>query len=214
MILRNFLFLIIIMGLGGCNALYYQAMEKAGVHKRDIMVDRVKEARDIQNEAKQQFLSAMEQFKKVVNFKGGDLEKEYNRLNATLQKSESKAAEVRSRIRGVEDVSDALFDEWKSELKQYSSETLRESSRQKLDATKRKYAVLIQAMKRAEAKLEPVLVPLRDHVLFLKHNLNAKAIAGLGEELVSVQTNVDKLVREMESAIAHADAFLAILKVE
>ena len=74
--------------------------------------------------------------------------------------------------------------------------------------------MLIQAMKRAEAKLEPVLVPLRDHVLFLKHNLNAKAIAGLGEELVSVQTNVDKLVREMENAIAHADAFLAILKVE
>jgi len=69
-------------------------------------------------------------------------------------------------------------------------------------------------MKRAEAKLEPALVPLRDQVLFMKHNLNARAIAGLSEELISVQTNVDKLVKDMESAIAEADAFIASLQSE
>ncbi len=67
-------------------------------------------------------------------------------------------------------------------------------------------------MKKAEAKLEPVLVPLRDQVLFMKHNLNAKAIAGLSNELVSVQTNVDKLVRDMDIAIAQADKFIAALQ--
>lgn len=108
----------VILGLGGCSTVYYGTMEKLGVHKRDIMVDRVKAARDTQNEAKQQFLTAMEQFKSVVNFKGGDLEKEYNKLNATLQKSESEAAAVRDRISAVENVSDALFSEWRSEIKQ------------------------------------------------------------------------------------------------
>jgi hypothetical protein len=43
----------------------------------------------------------------------------------------------------------------------------------------------------------------------MKHNLNARAIAGLSEEVVSVQANVDRLVREMESAITQADAFIA-----
>ena len=204
----------LIIGLSSCSTMYYGTMEKMGVHKRDIMVDRVKEARESQNEAKQQFLTAMEQFKSVVNFQGGDLEKEYNKLNATLQKSESKAVDVRNRISAVEDVSDALFREWSSEIKQYNSDTLRISSQRKYDVTKKKYTELIKVMKKAESKLEPALAPLRDQVLFMKHNLNARAIAGLGKEVIRVQTNVDQLVREMESAIAQADVFIVALQKE
>jgi hypothetical protein len=48
----------------------------------------------------------------------------------------------------------------------------------------------------------------------MKHNLNARAIAGLSGELISVQTNVDKLVRDIERAIAQADAFIASLQGE
>jgi septal ring factor EnvC (AmiA/AmiB activator) len=212
--IRLLVLLAIVLGLSGCSTMYYGAMEKLGVHKREIMVDRVKAARDTQKEAKEQFLTAMEQFKSVVNFQGGDLEKEYNKLNATLQRSESKAADVRNRIRSVEDVSEALFSEWRSEIKEYNNETLRKSSQRKYDVTKKKYTELIKAMKRAEAKLEPALAPLRDQVLFMKHNLNARAIAGLSDELISVQTNVDKLIRDMESAIAQADAFIASLQAE
>lgn len=203
-----------LLGLSGCNTLYYGAMEKVGVHKRNIMMDRVKEARETQAEAKKQFLTAMEQFKSVVKFKGGDLEKEYNTLSAALQKSESEAAAVRRRIRSVEDVSDALFKEWRGEIKQYSSETLRRSSQEKYDITISKYNELIRAMKAAEARLEPVLVPLRDQVLYLKHNLNAKAVAGLRDELAEVQINVDSLIRDMDLAIAQADTFIAALKQE
>ena len=212
--IRLLVLIAIILGLGGCSTAYYGAMEKLGVHKRDIMVDRVKEARDSQNEAKKQFLTAMEQFKSVVNFKGGNLEKEYNKLNETLQESEAKAEDVRNRISAVEDVSDALFSEWRAEIKQYTSDTLRRSSQAKYEATKKKYAELIKAMKKAEAKLEPALAPLRDQVLFMKHNLNARAIAGLSNEVFSVQTNVDKLVSDIESATAQADAFIASLQAE
>ncbi len=208
------IFAAIILGLSGCSTISYGTMEKLGVHKRDIMVDRVKAARDTQNEIKEQFLTAIEQFKSVVNFQAGDLEKEYNKLNATLQKSESNAAEVQNRIQAVEDVSEALFSEWRSEIKQYTSDTLRKSSQQKYDVTKKKYTELIKAMKRAEGKLEPALVPLRDQVLVMKHNLNARAVAGLGKELISVQTNGDRLVRDMETAIAEADAFISSLNAE
>lgn len=210
--IRLFVFAVMLLGLCGCSSMYYGTMEKLGVHKRDIMMDRVKDARDAQNEAKEQFLSAMDQFKSVTAFRGGDLEKEYNKLNATLNKSESQATAVRDRISAVEDVSDALFKEWRGEIKQYSSDVLRKSSQQKYDITVAKYKELMKSMKRAEAKLEPVLVPLRDQVLYLKHNLNAKAIAGLSDELVSVQTNVDSLIRDMDIAIAQADMFIDELK--
>ena len=204
----------IIVGLSSCSTVYYGTMEKIGVHKRDIMVDRVEEARDTQQEAKEQFLTAMEQFKSVVNFQGGDLEKEYNRLNATLKRTETEAANVRNRIDAVVDVSDALFSEWRAEIKQYTSDSLRKSSQRKYDMTKQKYTELIKAMKRAEAKLEPALAPLRDQVLFMKHNLNARAIAGLSGELTTVEANVDRLVRDMETAITEADRFIAALQAE
>lgn len=192
----------------GCQTAYYATMEKFGVHKRDIMVDRVKEARNTQEAAKQQFVNALEQFKSVVQVPGGNLEAKYNKLNTVLQKSEADAAAVRSRIRSVEDVSEALFKEWRAELRQYADPKLRSLSEQKLDRTREKYEQMIGAMKNAEARLEPALVPLRDQVLYLKHNLNAEAIASLGGELDTVQLNVDRLIREMEAAIAEADQFI------
>lgn len=204
----------LILALVGCSSVYYGTMEKLGVHKREIMVDRVKAARDSQNETKEQFQTAMAQFKSVVRVQGGDLERKYQQLKAALEKSENGATEVRERINGVEDVSRALFSEWREEIKLYSSTNLRAASQRQYDTTRQKYQELIKAMKKAEAKLEPALIPLRDQVLFMKHNLNARAIAGLRSELVSVQSNVDKLVREMESAIARADAFIAALQAE
>jgi len=204
--LRTTFIAVLILCLTACSSVYYGAWEKLGVHKREIMVDRVKKARETQNETKAQFLSALEQFK------GGDLEKEYDKLNTTLKKSQSKANAVRKRIRSVENVSEALFREWDAEITQYSSDTLRKVSKEKYDLTKLKYAELIRAMKKAESRLEPALVPLRDQALFMKHNLNAKAIAGLSEELVRVETNIDQLVKEMESAIAQADSFIASLQ--
>lgn len=204
--------ILIIVSLWACSTAYYGAMEKLGVHKRDIMVDRVESARDAQKETKAQFLSTMEQFKSVVDFKGGDLEKEYNKLKGALERSEDKAEEVRDRIQAVEDVSEALFNEWRAELKQYTSDTLRRSSQRKYNQSKKRYTTLIAAMKRAEAKLEPALAPLRDQVLFLKHNLNARAITGLNAERLNVETNVESLIRDMEKAIAQADQFIATLQ--
>jgi predicted nucleic acid-binding Zn-ribbon protein len=205
---------VLLLGLGACSSLYYGTWEKLGVPKRKIMVDRVKEARDTQNETKQRFLSAMEQFKSVVEVKGGDLEKQYEKLRGTLKKSESGADAVRKRIRSVESVSEALFKEWRKEIDLYSGETLRAASQKNYDLTKGKYEALIAAMKKAESKLEPALVPLRDQVLFMKHNLNARAVSGLSEELARVETNVDQLVQEMESAVAEADKFIASLQAE
>lgn len=112
------------------------------------------------------------------------------------------------RIASVEDVGEALFKEWEAELGQYSNAQLRRSSQQKLAETRLEYDQLIRSMRRAEAKIDPVLSAFRDQVLFLKHNLNASAIASLKNELSVVETDVASLIREMEAAIAEADGFI------
>lgn len=205
---------VCLMALVGCQSAYYGALEKVGIHKRDLMVDRVKDARDAQEETKEQFKSALEQFTSVVNVKGGDLEKKYNKLNDVYEECEDKADLVHSRIAKVEDVSEALFDEWEDELDLYSSPRLREDSKRKLEQTRRDYERLIRAMKRAEKKIQPVLVAFRDQVLYLKHNLNAQAISSLKNELVNIEGNVAGLVSEMEASIKEAEQFIEALRNE
>ena len=209
---RLFLLCALLLPLGGCQTAYYGTMEKLGIHKRDILADRVEDARDSQQEAKQQFKSALEQFSALTHFDGGDLEAVYNDLNDEFEQSEEAAEAVQSRITAVEDVAEALFSEWQDELSLYSNQKLRSSSEQKLRATKRKYSQLLTAMQRAEKKIKPVLDVFRDQVLFLKHNLNAQAISSLKSELRSVESNVASLVAAMEKSIGEADAFIRSLE--
>ena len=53
-------------------------MEKVGIHKRDIMVDRVEAAKAMQEEAQEPFKSALEEMIALINFDGGELEEQYN----------------------------------------------------------------------------------------------------------------------------------------
>ena len=71
---------------------------------------------------------------------------------------------MRDRIASVENVSDALFEEWTAELKQYSSAALRQKARSS-SPNAQSVCPLIKAMKRAEGKMDPVLAKLEDHVL-------------------------------------------------
>jgi septal ring factor EnvC (AmiA/AmiB activator) len=206
--------LVMSLLLCGCGRMYYSTMDRLGYHKREMLVDRVQDARDAQEEAKQQFQSALEEFTAVTRFQGGDLEKLYNRLKDQLDRSESKAQAVSKRIEDVERVGEALFKEWESELDQYSSAELRRLSEDKLRQTRLRYARLVAAMRSAEMKIEPVLTAFRDQVLFLKHNLNARALASLQNELTSIETDVAGLVREMEASIAEANAFIETMNRE
>lgn len=204
--------LLSMLALTSCQTPYYAAMEKVGVHKRDILIDRVEQGKEAQQEAKEQFASALERFSALTDFDGGSLQVTYDRLNRELERSEKRAAEVSSRIDAIEDVSKALFREWAQEIDEYQNESYRRISEEQLEQTRDRYDELIRVMKRAEASIAPVLVTFRDQVLFLKHNLNAQAIASLGEQSVLLKSDVTALLQEMEASIAEADAFISSMQ--
>ncbi|MCG9691420.1 DUF2959 domain-containing protein [Vibrio sp. Isolate22] len=200
-----------IFTLTGCQSAYYSAMEQVGYHKRDIMVDRVEDAKESQQGAQEEFTSALEALSSLTNFSGGDLEDMYNKINDKYQDSEKAAQNVTDRIAAIEDVSDALFEEWQAELDLYTSDSLRRSSEQKLRETKSSYQTMLSAMKRAEKKMDPVLNTLRDNTLYLKHNLNASAVGSLQGEFMSLEKDIAYAIKQMNAAIAESDKFLAQL---
>ena len=195
--------------LVGCSGTYYRAMEQVGVHKRDIMVDRVAAARDSQAAAQEQFKSALEQFSSVVALEETDLKKAYDRLDDEYQHCADAAAEVSARIKKVEQVAAALFAEWRQEIKQYHNQAYARSSRKQLETTEQRYDEMITRMHQAEKTMTPVLTIFYDNVLFLKHNLNAQAIGSLQGEFANLAVEIDKLVARMSEAIEASNRFIA-----
>lgn len=202
----------LVLLLAGCSSAYYGAMEKMGIAKRDILADRVEKTREAQADAKQQFADALQRFLAVTKTDGGDLQKKYDELNREFQRSESRAKEVRERIASVEDVATALFREWQQELGQYTSPTLKADSQRQLDATRRRYDGLLAVMKRAANRMDPVIATFRDQVLYLKHNLNARALAQLDSTNRSLEADIARLISDMETSIREAETFIKELK--
>ncbi|MFK8046998.1 MAG: DUF2959 domain-containing protein [Halioglobus sp.] len=210
--MRFFILVSCITLLSACQSAYYGAAEKIGYHKRDILVDRVEDSREAQQEAEEQFQSALEQLSLLVNFDGGDLEDIYEDMNEEYEEAEEAADEVRSRIKAIENVAKALFSEWEDEIEQYSSNRLKADSRQKLAETQKRYQGMIVVLHKSERKMDPVLSALKDNVLYLKHNLNARAVASLKVEFKSIESDIDILIQEMRKAIASSDEFIASMK--
>lgn len=198
--------------LVACSNMYYNAMERLGYEKRDILVTRVERSRDAQADAQETFRNALERYQSVVDTADTDLRSKYEEVLAAYDDSEDAAANVRRRIADVEDVADDLFDEWEDELDRYTNQDLRASSERQLQQTREQYQRLIERMRQTEERMDPVLRAFEDQMLYLRHNLNAQAIGALEGELARMRDDVDSLIDNMEASIAESEAFIQRLR--
>ena len=201
-----------VLNLTGCSTAYYAAYEKFGVYKRDLLKKRVIEARDDQKAAQAQFKDALTRLKEITKFDGGNLEKTYNSLKGEYDDCAKQAETVHKRIRDVESVAADMFGEWDKENAQISTPSLRSASRQQLVDTKQRYEELHNALVSAEETMTPVLRQFNDYVLYLKHDLNAQAVASLKGEATNITTEITRLIEQMNNSIARADEFVKGMK--
>ncbi|NRA82456.1 MAG: DUF2959 domain-containing protein [Gammaproteobacteria bacterium] len=209
--LRLLLSIIVVISLGGCQTVYFDAMEKMGIAKRDILVDRVEDARDAQTEVQEQFNSALEELTVLINFDGGDIQGAYDALSDQYEASKSAADNVSNRIGKIESVADALFEEWQEEIEQYNNANFKRNSQKQLRDTQNSYAKLLRSMRRAESKMSPVLSSLKDNVLYLKHNLNARAISAISIEFKGLKQEIQSLINEVNKSITESNQFIAAM---
>lgn len=209
---RIFGSLLLLLTITGCQTTYYDALEKVGIPKRELMIKRIESTQEAQQDVQKQFQSALDQFQSIVVFNGGNLEELYKKLNREYEDSVSAADKVNSRIQSIQHVSEALFDEWQEELNLYSSASLRSASARKLNETKRQYQRMITSMEKSAKRMQPVLDVFQDQVLFLKHNLNAQAISSLKGEFAGVKREIDQLITQMERSIAESQRFVEQLR--
>ena len=209
--LRLLVTMFLALSLFGCQTVYFDAMEKMGFAKRDILVDRVEDARDAQAEVQQQFKSALEELSSLIEFDGGDVQQAYDALSDQYQSSQDAADNVTNRIDKIETVADALFDEWQQEIELYSNPKFKRNSQIQLRDTQNSYSKLLRSMRRAEQKMQPVLSSLKDNVLYLKHNLNARAINAIRIEFKGLKQEIKLLINEVNKSITESNTFIAAM---
>lgn len=186
----------------------YSAYEMVGVQKRDLFKKEARHVKDDQQEAGESFKDALDTLKDVYGFEGGNLEKEYRKLNAAYEKAQKRADEVHQSTAKMDTVAQDLFTEWKKEISEMTSSDLRHKSSATLAETQKKYRDFFSSLKKSEAGMDPVLARFRDQTLYLKHNLNAKAIAGLKGESLRIQGDIEALMKDLNESIRQADEFI------
>jgi len=209
--MKKLLLILLVINLSACETtqnIKYSALEKVGIHKRDILVDRIKDTSAAQENTKKEFKSAYLELASLVNVDDGGLEKKYIKLKKAVENSETRADALQERIERVDNIANALFSEWTEELSQYQNANLKRISAKNLATTKQRYAVIYQKMQNSYNKVIPVLHVLQDNTLYLKHNLNARAVSGLSSEVVSVESKVTELIRQMEISISESKQFI------
>lgn len=204
-------YLKIFLNKGMRHAVYRGRESLLGHHKRDMVVVHVDQACTSLTESRDQFIDALEKFKTIVAMDDSPLEQRYTQLKRQYDLCRAKSDEVTRRIEMIEEISEALFSEWEGELELYSNRLLRLRSQQQLKKSRQQYSRLIKALRIAESRIHPVLAVFRDQVLFLKHNLNAYAIAALQQEFVEIGLDISRLIDIMERTITEASQFVSVL---
>ncbi|KYG66240.1 hypothetical protein AZI86_04045 [Bdellovibrio bacteriovorus] len=185
----------------------YSAYEMVGVEKRDLFKKEVKKVQSSQEDTSEAFKDALEKLQKIYAFDGGNLERQYKSLNSSYEDAQKEVASVHERVKTLETTAEDLFKEWEGEIQQISAADLRRKSSENLRATRQHYNQFHASLKKSEKSMDPVLQKLKDHVLYMKHNLNAKAIAGLKVESDKIQNDIAALIKNMNDSIAQAESF-------
>lgn len=210
--MRILILMLLAVFATGCSTVKYEALEQVGIYKRDILVDRVEDARDSQSETREELLAAYEELNILIGTDGGELERQYKRLNRKVERSRDAIEELDDHLAAIDKVSTDLFAEWQEELGQYNSDALRRDQEQKLRESQTQFASLRQRMQVARDRVDPVMAVLDDNVLYLKHSLNAQALDALRGEATALEGKVDALIEDMQTAIDEADAFIARMR--
>jgi outer membrane murein-binding lipoprotein Lpp len=203
--------IVLTLLLAGCKSTYYKTMRTLGKEKRDILVQRIKDAKKDQDQTKQQLKTTMESFQALTGFQGGSLEKSYKRLNSDYESANSQAGKLHDRIQSIDQVSNDLFKEWQSEIGAMDNGKLKSQDTVMLRDAKARQATYMLAMRRTEDEIAPVLKAFRDQVLFLKHNLNARAIGSLKSTSATLKSDVATLVKSIDASSQEADKLISTL---
>lgn len=202
----------VLIALSGCGKAYYKAWEALGKEKRDLLVSEMGKTNSDQQELQNQFKDTLQRIRTEYKFDEGNLGKTYDNLSRDYDRAEAKAKSLRSHIARAKTIASDLFVEWRTEANQMTDADLRNQSLRELEESQARFATTAKLLDESVKRIDPVLKSLHDHVLAIKHALNAKAIGGLEGNLRGFLPQIEQLITNMQQSIDSAREYEKSLK--
>lgn len=203
--------LLALIGLSvilSCQSAHYPVWESFIKKKSVQLNDKIVHLRSAQKDTAVQFNDTLINLKAFYNLKGGDLEEAFYITNNDVLLSETNMDNVKKSIRQVEEVSSKLFTEWETDINSISDESIRKKSFENFKKTRSDYDSLHKSMKKSEDSITRVFLLFRDHITYLKHNLNLQSLKQMDKEINETEKEVTLLMDELNNSIKQADIYL------
>ncbi|MCK6460067.1 MAG: DUF2959 domain-containing protein [Planctomycetes bacterium] len=200
---------LVLAGLPACSMVNDLIKGKTGPADVDDLVAAVENVHKELDASKGAMLAAVQELQTVTapDF-SGDAVKAYEKLVDTVENSEDQADELRNRIEKMQAEAVPVFDQWTKDLEAYSNPEMRQRSQARLSAARERYDAVVAAVEPVLVEYEAINQSFRDHVLFLKHDMNPAALATIQDDVRRIAKDAASLDGRFNSGRAAAMAYV------
>jgi DNA repair exonuclease SbcCD ATPase subunit len=195
--------------LFGCkSSTYYEAAETVGYEKREMLIDRLQEARDSQVGAKQQMQTALYTLRRIGSVPETELEDLHDDLATEVNRAKDQLDDLHDDIAAVESVARSLFDDWEDDLAKFENQEARNRSQEELRDTRKRHETLVAELRSSERKLQRIMPRLEDQARVLEHAEELGRSPSLTDDLDDVREEISTLIEELDDSIDRTQRFI------
>lgn len=203
---------LVLLGIPSCSVvqdLKNLITGESGPADVDDLVEAVEKVEGELDASKASMLAAVQALQKVTapDFEG-DAVKAHDELVDVIESSEDQANDLRKSIEKMQAAAEPVFDQWTKDLEAFSNPEMRQRSQVRLAASRERYDAVVAAVEPVLVEYEAINETLRDHILFLSHDLNPEAMATIQEDVKKVAKEASDLDGVFNSGRAAARAYV------
>lgn len=131
----------------------------------------------------------------------------YARFVQSIDVADEQAKRFQEAVGPMLESAEPVFENWKADIAMIQSERLRQRGEVRFQIAKERYDAIAKVAVPAREQLMAFVAALRDHALFLGHDLNASAIDDIQEEVKAVAQTALELDRNLETTMSSTRAY-------
>tara|TARA_R110002072_G_scaffold109160_1_gene236316 strand:+ start:88727 stop:89395 length:669 start_codon:yes stop_codon:yes gene_type:complete len=140
-------------------------------------------------------------------FEGDSAAVTYARFVQSIDVADEQAKRFAAAVAPMLESAGPVFEHWQADVALITSDRLRQRGEMRFQIAKERYDAIAKAAVPAQTQLDGFVQSLRDHALFLGHDLNASAIDDIQEEVKIVAATALELDRNLESTMSSSRAY-------
>ncbi|MFN0009629.1 MAG: DUF2959 family protein [Planctomycetota bacterium] len=138
----------------------------------------------------------------------GDAKESYAQLLDRIESSEKQARQLRASIEPMRLSAESVFRQWTADLEAFGSTRMRQRSQMRLDETQARYRTVQATAQSALISYDAFNGDLRDHALFLSHDMNVSAVTELAGDLKLMRDVLIELDARLDACASAARAYV------